>query len=268
MYLGIDFSGGASPWRKRRSKPTVWVAEIDGATRPRLTDLRSVQCMSGEEAPFDRLVTRLKQGDFAAAAIDAPFAIPAKYIPPGGHPELLDRVSRLPPAVDRPFPLGATLVALADGITPLDQKKPYRETERSWIDQGINTRSTLWNGPRGGAAFTMACLTLLAQAGRPIWPWNCGPGMLVEAFPAAQLFTWKLPHSEYGKTDQVDKREAILAGLRMRLDYNPCQRDKMLTSPDALDAVIAAFAAIAAERNGAPAEYPGDGLIAVMDNHA
>jgi cupin 2 domain-containing protein len=39
----------------------------------------------------------------------------------------------------------------------------------------------------------------------------------------------------------------------------------MLGSPDGLDAVIAAFAAIAAVREGAPAEYPADRLIAVMD---
>lgn len=77
-------------------------------------------------------------------------------------------------------------------------KKLWRHTESEWQTRGVNVRSTLWNGPRGGAPFTVACLTLLHRTGRPIWPWcrdekNC----LVEAFPAAQLRHWKLPFIGY-----------------------------------------------------------------------
>ncbi len=266
MYLGIDFSGGADPWKARCSRPTVWVAAIENNVAPRLTNLRPVQSLPGDGEPFTRLLALLRAGDFAAAGIDAPFAIPAKYLPPGGHVELLYRVGRLSPMLDRPFASGAALVGLAAEIAPLDQKKPHRETERVWVERGVNTRSTLWNGPRGGAAFAAACLTLLARSGRPVWPWNCGPGMLVEAFPAAQLRTWALPHSGYSKPEQHDAREQILIGLAKRLDFTASQRDSMLGSPDALDAVIAAFAAIAAVREGAPADYPADGLIAVFDD--
>ena len=85
--------------------------------------------------------------------------------------------------------------------------------------------------------------------------------MLVEAFPAAQLRTWALPHSGYSKPEQHDAREQILVGLAKHLDFTASQRASMLGSPDALDAVITAFAAIAAVREGAPAEYPADGLL-------
>ena len=245
MYYGIDFSGGADPWKARCARPTVWVATIADIVPPRLIDIRPVQHLPGEGEPFTRLVALLRAGDFTAAGIDAPFAIPARYLPPGGHAELLDRVNRLYPAPDRPFASGAALVALAAEIAPLDKKKPHRRTE---LGRGVNTRSTLWDGPRGGAAFTAACLTLLARSGRPVWPWHCGPGMLVEAFPAAQLRTWKLPHHGYGKPEQHHAREQILAGLARHLDFTASQRAAMLASPDALDAVVAAFAAIAAVR--------------------
>lgn len=265
MYLGVDFSGGAHPWKARCSQPTVWVASLEGAAAPRLSDLRPVQDLPGKGPPFDRLAALLRVGDFLGAGLDAPFAIPAKHLPPGGQEALMTRVRALPLAPDRPFPFGAALVALAAEIAHLDQKKPYRETERYWIERGINTRSTLWNGPRGGAPFTAACLTLLAISERPVWPWSSGPGMLVEAFPAAQLSTWKLPYSGYSKPHQFATREEILAGLAKRLDFNSSQRNAMIRCPDALDAVISAFAPISAEREGALANFPSDGLIAVYE---
>lgn len=266
MNLGIDFSGGAAPWRTRCSRPTVWIATVETRTAPRLADLRPVQSLPGEGTPFDRLVALLHAGDFAAAGIDAPFAIPAEHLPHGGHVELLAQVDMLPPAPDRPFPSGAALVDLATRSIPLGQRKPHRETERVWAKRGVNTRSTLWNGPRGGAPFTAACLTLLARSGRPIWPWNAGRGLLVEAFPAAQLLSWNLPHRGYGKPEQHGVRERILAGLAERLEFTAAQRALLLGFPDALDAVIAAFAAIAVGREAPPAKYPADGLIAVLDD--
>jgi cupin 2 domain-containing protein len=266
MYLGIDFSGDPRRWRARCSKPTVWIARIEDSAVPRLIDLHPVQNLRGVGEPFAKLVELLRTGDFAAAGIDAPFAIPARYLPLGGHVELLERVGRLSPEPDRPFASGESLIALAAETAPLDQLKPHRETERVWAKRGVNTRSTLWNKARGGAAFTAACLTLLARSGRPVWPWNCGPGMLVEAFPAAQLRTWALPYSGYSKPEQCSAREPIVAGLAKRLDFTVSQQDTMRECPDALDAVIAAFAAIAAVREGAPAEYPADGLIAVLDD--
>jgi hypothetical protein len=90
--------------------------------------------------------------------------------------------------------------------------------------------------------------------------------MVVEAFPAAQLLTWALPHQRYSKPLQYDVREKILIGMATRMHFTASQRDSMIGSPDALDAVIAAFAAIAVVQDGTPAEYPADGLIAVMGN--
>ena len=266
MYLGIDFSGGAAPWQARCAKPTVWIASLEDEASPLLTDLRPVQDLSGTEDPFARLVSRLRCGDFVAAGIDAPFSIPAEYLPPGGHRALLAHVATLADAADRPFPSGAALVALAEEVEPLRSKKPMRDTEGVWAKRGVNTRSTLWNGPRGGAPFTAACLALLGRAGRPLWPWDNGPGMLVEAFPAAQLKTWGLPHNGYGKPEQRDARETILAGFAGRLLFNAAQRATMLETPDALDAVLAAFAGIAAVRHGVPDRISADGLIAVAED--
>ena len=78
MYLGIDFSGGADPWKARCSRPTVWVAAIENIVAPRLTNLRPVQSLPGDGEPFTRLLALLRAGDFAAAGIDAPFAISAR----------------------------------------------------------------------------------------------------------------------------------------------------------------------------------------------
>jgi hypothetical protein len=100
MYLGIDFSGGADAWKVRCSRPIVWIATIEDIIAPRLTDLRPVQTPPGNGEPFTKVLALLRAGDFAAAGIDAPFAIPAKHLPPGGHVELLNRVDRLSPDPD------------------------------------------------------------------------------------------------------------------------------------------------------------------------
>ena len=85
-FLGIDFSGGAAPWRPVCAKPTVWIAALEG---PRLADLRPVQKLDGDSHPFDNLVTLLAEGRYRAAAIDAPFCLPEAHMPPGGHAQLL-----------------------------------------------------------------------------------------------------------------------------------------------------------------------------------
>jgi hypothetical protein len=264
LFHGIDFSGGAAAWRPRCSRPSVWIATVEVADRVRLIDVVPVQALTGAGDPFDRLVTLLASAGCIAAGIDAPFCIPARHLPPGGQPALLATIEALPAAPDRPFPRGAAVVELATTVAPLDGKKPLRATERSWATRGVNTRSTLWNGPRGGAPFTAACLTLLARAGRPCWPWATGPGMLVESFPAAQLKAWGLPHSGYTAPDRRAVRAVILDELRPRIDLTTAQHMLLMDQPDALDAVLAAFGAIAAA-DGLPPVIPTDGLISVMD---
>ena len=56
----------------------------------------------------------LRRRDFAAAAIDAPFSLPAIALPagPGDRREaLLREVAAMPLAAGRPFPSGRQLVA-------------------------------------------------------------------------------------------------------------------------------------------------------------
>jgi predicted nuclease with RNAse H fold len=265
-FLGIDFSGGAAPWRVQASKPTVWIARIHHLNSLLLDDLRPVQNLAGSDAPFQRLARLLAEGQFRAAAIDAPFCLPDAHMPQSGLDEFLRLVSSFPNGEDRPFPNGATIVELGERYSKKTSPKPVRATERYWISKGVNTRSTMWNGPRGGAPFAAACCKLLALSGRPVWPWaTASSGLLVEAFPAAQLRQWQLPFQGYSKPEQRGERELILEALRRRLIIDKRFEDVLLSSPDALDAVIAAFAAIAVAsgRFLNPTHSRTDGLIAV-----
>jgi hypothetical protein len=261
-FLGIDFSGGAAPWRQTCARPTVWIASLEG---PRLVELMPVQDLPGEGQPFDRLVAFLAEGRYRAAAIDAPFALPERHMPPGGHSQLLKDIVQLPAADDRPFPRGADLLAYARQHAPLATQKPARLTER----QHVATRSTLWNGSRPGAPFAAACLTLVARSQRPVWPWKDGPGMLVETFPAAQLRAWGLPHTGYSDEDARAVRARIVTHLETTqgVMIDAASRREMLRSADALDAVLATFGARAAAnrqlRFQKPPTWKIEGAIAI-----
>lgn len=247
-YIGIDFSGAVGQWRASRTSSNVWISEIvPRGGRWSLRDLRPVQGLKGEGAPFDRLTNYLCNGDFTAASIDAPFSLPRDYVPKAGHGALLERVMSLPHP-GRPFPSGPQLIAtFAPALAP-NGRKLYREIEQFWRAQGLNVRSTLWWKPRGGAPMTAACLTLLARAGRPIWPWADGrePGLLVEAFPAAQLKQWGLPFQKYSGTGPaaLDNRRRLLRALSGKVDLGAWKKT-LLACADPLDAVLAAFAGIA-----------------------
>lgn len=260
-YLGIDFSGGAAPWKARCATPSVWIATVED---DRLADIRPVQALPGDAPPFERLVAHLSRGDFRAAGIDAPFSLPARHMPRGGHRALLARIGAMPCAADRPFPPGEALVAFARSVAEQISLKPSRETERTC---GAVTRSALWNGARPGAPFAAACLRLLHLSRAPLWPWSEADGMLVESFPAAQLRQWDLPNKSYNGADGRPQRETILAGLRNRVGLDRKQRALLLDSADALDAVIASFGARAAATaqlvRPPPVSWRTEGAIAV-----
>jgi len=269
-YLGIDFSGNYRKWGARCRSSNVWVARVEGdASLHTLTDLRIVQDLPGATPPFDRLAELLRAGQFDAAGIDAPFALPAAHMS-DNHAQLL-HLAASAPRDKRPFPSAADFLASLTPPLPPRGPKVYRETEDCWRKQGVNTRSTVWAGPRGGTAMTAACLMLLHAAQRPVWPWaRTGPGLIVEAFPAAQLKAWGLPHQKYNGSGAVlqDTRHAIVDGLGRRIEL-AAYRGCVLANADALDAVVAAFAAIAVSTNRL-ASLPGsasaqEGWIAVHD---
>lgn len=247
-WLGIDFSGNDAMWRHGCTRSNVWIADVrPGPGLPILRGLVRVQDLPGSEPPFNRLASLLAGGDFLSAAIDAPFSLPAGFVQRvGGHRALLDLVGSVV-SPGRNFQRGGALVELVAGVVPpLDPKKPLRATEESWRKLGVNVRSTLWAGARGGAPMTAACLALLHLARRPLWPWSFDePGNLAEAFPAAQLQTWGLPFEGYnGATaSAVARRSEILRFLAQRVDLGPWSKT-LLSSADALDAVLCAFAAI------------------------
>lgn len=264
QFLGIDFSGAAAPWRPTCARPTVWIAVLEGF---RLVELMPVQALEPAGAPFDNLVALLRAGRYRAAGIDAPFSFPDPHFPVGGYDQLLAEVGALAPASDRPFPRGPDLIALAETYAAKQSAKPHRATERQW--SAATPRSTLWWKPRGGAPFAAACMTLLHRAGRPVWPWKDGPGMLVEAFPAAQLRAWDLPHSNYTSEEAKPVRARIIAAIerRQQIDISASDRREMLRTPDALDAFIATFAGRAAANRTLKREKPPswrtEGAIAV-----
>lgn len=244
-WLGIDFSGDYRMWRPGCGATNVWIAVVQEQNRELyVTELLRAQALPGTGRPFDRLVSYLTTTDYRAAGIDAPFSIPMKYLPDYRFQGLLTLV----PVGTRDFPSGHAFVrAIEEGFRAPLPVKPLRRTEARW-SASVNVRSTLWCGPRGGAAFTAACLKVLARCQRPIWPFVAPdrPRLLVEAFPAAQLAAWRLhaigyngdaPSARTARQLIIAKLEDIihLANFRWALE----------NSADSLDAVLCAFAAIA-----------------------
>lgn len=150
-YIGIDFSGGSRPWRPDVACPSVWLALLQGPPgNLKLKQLFAVQDLEGCGGPFDRFVSLVAAGQYEVAAIDAPFSLPERPMPAGGHAELLANVRAMPNADDRPFPLGRQIVELGESIAAKNRIKPLRATEAYWAARGVNTRSTMWAGARGG----------------------------------------------------------------------------------------------------------------------
>ena len=229
--------------------------------------LRPVQDLPGGSHPFQRLAALLARGEYRAAGIDAPFALPARHMPVGGLPVLLQDVAQFPTG-DRPFSEGQKLVAYGGANASLEERKPMRKTEQFWRKRGVNVRSTLWDGPRGGAPFTVANLTLLAKVRRPVWPWcRAALGLLVEAFPAGQLRHWKLPYKGYDGPDGREARATIIKAVSSRAQIPGSLRTLCRDSADALDAVLCLFSARAAADGLAfvddPAAAEREGWIAV-----
>jgi Protein of unknown function (DUF429) len=265
VWIGIDFSGGPQQWRPGRAASAVWIAQI-AAVRSGLA-LRGVcrvQDLPGDETPFHRLVRFLKETEFAVAGIDAPLAPPAGYFP-GDRQALLASLHALPCGL-RPFPTGEQLVRLlAPALAPRG-KHVHRATEQLWRRRGINVRSVLWNGPRGGAPFAAACWTLVAASGIAVWPWSdAGARVLAETFPAAQLRTWGLPWYGYnGDTAEARRRRRTIVREvieRSGLAVPDHARRLLAASADALDSVLCALAARALSTNAlaeAPTEAAAD----------
>lgn len=248
-FFGIDFSGNHLMWRPGCGRSNVWISDVmKTGERLVLDRLMRVQELPGDEHPLERLAALLREGNFDAAGIDAPFSVPRAFIPHEGYVGLLERIGSLSDPDGRPFLRSADFVKAISGVSPpLNPPKPMSSTDAYWSQRGLNVRSTLWAGARGGAAMTAACFKLLHRAQRPIWPWaQESRGLLVEAFPMAQLKQWGLPYNEYGKQDRKGEmlRKQIIDGLRGRIDlgwFNAI----LLSNADALDSVLCAFSGLA-----------------------
>lgn len=263
-FLGIDFSGNRLMWRPRCSRSNVWISDVRKSDdRLVLERLFRIQELSGDEHPLERLAALLRNGEFKAAGIDAPFSVPRAFIPPVGYAGLLERIGSLSHPDGCPFLRSADFVKAIAGVDPpLNPPKPMRSTDAYWSQKGLNVRSTLWAGARGGAAMTAACFKLLHRAQRPIWPWaQESRGLIVEAFPMAQLKHWGLPYNGYGKQDRKGEmlRKGIVEGLRGRIDIG--RFDVVLVSnADALDSVLCAFSGLAVKTSSV-AVLPDDSAL-------
>jgi Protein of unknown function (DUF429) len=245
VWVGIDFSGSPTQWRQTRAASAVWIARIE-VTRNGLSlrDVCRVQDLPGDDPPFARLIRFLRESDFNVAGIDAPLAPPADYFN-GGRADLLAAV-RLLPCGDRPFPAGAQLLELLAPTLAPRGRHIHRATEQVWRRRGINVRSVLWNGPRGGAPLAAAALALVAGCGLEVWPWATDTRrVLAETFPAAQLRTWGLPWFGYnGDTPEARRqRRLIVKDIAARVAIAPHLKALLLKSADALDSVLCALAA-------------------------
>jgi hypothetical protein len=248
QVVGIDFSGNHAMWSPGCRRTNVWVAM--GALKGDdvvLGSLVPVQDLSSSLHPFSALADFVNGLEEGYVGIDAPFSLPAEFISEGGV-LAWQEVARLTP-VDRPFPRGGQLVGAFAPNLPSRGAKVFRETEKYWISKGVNVRSTTWAGPRGGAPFAVACMTLLAGLRGSVWSLTDGQGaVIVEAFPAAQLRHWGLPFTQYSGREHpaLMNRRSILVGMEERgLLIDPRDRLKCEASPDALDAVVCMFAGIA-----------------------
>ncbi len=270
VWIGIDFSGSPPQWRQTRAASAVWIAQI-AATRHGLSlgNVRRIQDLPGDDMPFARLVRFLKETDFAVAGIDAPLAPPAGTFT-GNRAALLAAVRALP-CEGRPFPTGEQLVRFLAPLLAPRGRHIHRATEQHWRKRGINVRSVLWNGPRGGAPFAAASFTLVAATELAVWPWEAAgkARVLAETFPAAQLRTWNLPWFGYNGDTPAARRQrrTIVKSLAARLAIAPHFEKRLLGSADALDSVLCALAAraVSTDALAAPpgAESEAEGWIAV-----
>lgn len=274
-YVGIDFSGDQAQWNPNVQASNIWIAEVqEHGASVNLVNLQRVQQLPGQGRPFARLSTWLANGNFSAAAIDAPFSIPWWFFGQGfaDHPGLLKVVNNLPLMNAQDFPTGNAFIASAAAGIPFHFSKPLRVTDCYWRGRGVNIRSTVWAGPRPGAPFTSACIKLLANVNRPVWPW-AGPEKfpLVEAFPAAQLRHWGLPFARYNGLAGQANRAAIVLDLTTNrgLQANNALLGTLQADADALDAVLCSYAARAVVQNQLGIALPpfdawqGEGWIAI-----
>ena len=119
---------------------------------------------------------------------------------------------------------------------------------------------------------TVACMSLLHASKVDVWPWWPPVGSVVaEAFPAAQLLHWKLPHQKYNGNDESARsnRGVILEALERRIAVSDAYRDVLLGNADALDAVLCGLAAVGVSTGQLESEPPPaanvEGWIAVHE---
>ena len=272
---GVDFSGAADAGR------TTWLAEAtvegagDGDGRLRVETVRSLADLAGtaDRGPaLAELVERLQ--DTTVAGLDASFGLPFEVHDAESWPEFL-----------RWFP--GEFGDPDEMETRCRERVEYRtDGERSYVrrvtDDQVGASSPYhWLVAHQtffcirdvlGPLVTDGAVTVAPIQGRESDA-DERP-RLCEVYPAATLRSLDLPDERYKDADADDReayaerRERIVAGLPDDCSLAPSVRESALADDggDALDAVLAAYAAYRAARDGFATDrdyHPAEGYIYV-----
>lgn len=215
LTVGVDLAA------ERRGTAVAWV-EWDAGRAV----VRRVLCGADDEAVLDALAEADKAG------IDCPLGWPDAF-------------------ADFVMAHRGGSVTIPDGFGGSGWKRPLtlRLTDQvTWRETGLTPLSVSAD-LIGHVAMRCACLLAQSAArGRPVD--RSGGGTITEAYPAASLKAWGLPHSGYKRRGDIRLLGELadqLASLAPWLDPGDADRT-CRDRHDAFDAVIAALTARAAAR--------------------
>jgi hypothetical protein len=252
LLYGLDFSAD-----RRRAGQKIWIAECQAGDPPRVTDCRPAAALLDVSSARESVVPAVTRmlgsldGD-AAAGLDFPFALPEPVVAADDWPAFL---RALPSWADDPSDLARECEHRAETAgesgelrrateDPLDALSPYNRRLRHQTFYGIRDllRPLVLSGSVRAA---------------PMQPPDADRPTLLEVYPGGTLERLEAHDARY-KDDTEDARNRraenldALADAGLTVDSTAREAALEDDDGDALDAVVAAFAAYQHTRD------PGD----------
>ena len=85
-FLGIDFCGNHLMWPPGCGRSNVWNSDVRKVGEHLVLErLLRIRELLGDDHSLERLAAPLREGNFDAAGIDAPFSVPREFIPHYGY---------------------------------------------------------------------------------------------------------------------------------------------------------------------------------------